>query len=93
MQVISRLVAPASELATATWVSRTALSALLGERLAYVDKDALYRTSDQLWEKRQKIESFLAGQELHTSPRNTWSSDRRAESTGKELGAVLLKFG
>jgi transposase len=63
VEAIARLVAPASELATATWVSRTALPALLHERLTYVNKDALYRTSDQLWEKRQRIESMLAGRE------------------------------
>jgi len=63
VEVISRLVAPASELSTASWVSRSALSGLLGERLAYVNKDALYRASDQLWQKRQTIESMLAGHE------------------------------
>jgi transposase len=63
VQVIARLVAPASELATAAWLSRTALAALLREGLSSLTKDALYRCSDQLWEKRQKIESMLAGKE------------------------------
>jgi transposase len=63
VQVIARLVAPASELATAAWVSRTGLAALLRERLSYVNKDALYRVSDQLWENREKIEGMLAGRE------------------------------
>jgi transposase len=63
VQVIARLVAPASELATAAWVSRTGLTALLREGLSYVNKDALYRVSDQLWEKREKIESMLTGRE------------------------------
>lgn len=63
VEVIARLVAPASELATAAWVSRTGLAALLRERLSYITKDALYRVSDQLWEKREKIEAMLAGRE------------------------------
>ncbi len=63
VQVIARLVAPASELATAAWVSRTGLAALLRERLRSVNKDALYRVSDHLWEKREKIEAMMAGRE------------------------------
>ena len=38
VQVIARLVAPASELATAAWVSRTGLAALLRDRFSYVNK-------------------------------------------------------
>jgi len=60
---LQRLVAPASELATAAWVSRSGLAALLHERLSYVNKDALYRVSDQLWEKRERIEAMLSGRE------------------------------
>jgi len=62
-EVIARLVAPASELATSAWVSRTALGLLLRDRLSYLNKDALYRVSDQLWSKREKIEAALAGSE------------------------------
>jgi transposase len=63
VEVIARLVSPASELATAAWLSRTALAELLHERLSYVNKDALYRASDSLWRNRQRIESKVAGQE------------------------------
>jgi transposase len=63
VEVVSRLVAPASELATSAWVGRTALSDLLGQKLASVNKDALYRISDRLWAQREKIESHLAGTE------------------------------
>jgi len=62
-EVIARLVAPGSELATSTWVGRTALGLLLHDRLSYLNKDALYRVSDQLWSNREKIEAALAGAE------------------------------
>jgi len=62
-EVIARLVAPGSELATSGWVSRTALGLLLRDRLSYLNKDALYRVSDQLWSKRDAIEAALAGAE------------------------------
>lgn len=62
-EVIARLVAPGSELATSAWVPRTALGLLLRDRLSYLNKDALYRTSDRLWNNRQSIEAALAGSE------------------------------
>jgi len=54
---------PGSELATSSWIARTALSDLLGEKLDYVNKDSLYRISDQLWAKREPIERALAKSE------------------------------
>jgi transposase len=63
MEVVGRLVNPRSELATSGWVGRTAFSDLIGEKLQYVNKDALYRISDGLWAKREHIESELAGAE------------------------------
>jgi transposase len=62
-EVIARLVAPGSELATSSWVGRTALGLLLHDRLSYLNKDALYRVSDQLWGERERIEAALAGSE------------------------------
>jgi len=62
-EVIARLVAPGSELATSAWVGRTALGLLLHDRLTYFNKDALYRVSDQLWGEREGIEAALAGAE------------------------------
>ena len=63
IEVVSRLVNPGSELATGAWVSRTAFADLLGEKLDYVNKDALYRVSDRLWAAREAIESRLAAGE------------------------------
>jgi transposase len=63
IEVVGRLVTPRSELATSGWVGRTALSDLIGEKLQYVNKDALYRISDRLWAKRNDIESGLAAAE------------------------------
>ena len=62
-EVIARLVAPGSELATSAWVARTALGLLLHDRLADLNKDALYRVSDRLWSQRENIEAALAGTE------------------------------
>ena len=59
LQVVGRLVSPASELATSGWVDRTAMADLLGQKLAYVNKDALYRVSDRLWSERERIEGHL----------------------------------
>jgi len=63
VEVVARLVNPGSELATSSWIARTALSDLLGEKLDYVNKDSLYRISDQLWAKREPIERALAKSE------------------------------
>ena len=63
IEVVSRLVNPGSELATGAWVSHTAFADLLGEKLDYVNKDALYRVSDRLWAAREAIESRLAAGE------------------------------
>ena len=63
IQVIGRLVFPGSELATSGWVARTAFSDLLGEGLRYVNKDALYRTSDRMWAARERIETHLGAAE------------------------------
>ena len=60
IEVVSRLVNPGSELATGAWVARTAFADLLGEKLDYVNKDALYRVSDRLWGAREAIERALA---------------------------------
>lgn len=63
IEVIGRLVEPRSELATSGWVGRTAFADLLGRDLAFVNKDALYRVSDRLWERREHIEAQLRGAE------------------------------
>jgi hypothetical protein len=63
IEVIGRLVEPRSELATSGWVGRTALADLLGRELEFVNKDALYRVSDRLWERRERIEAQLRGAE------------------------------
>ena len=63
IEVVSRLVNPGSELATGAWVSRTAFADLLGEKVDYVNKDALYRVSDRLWAAREAIEQALASRE------------------------------
>ena len=59
IEVVARLVNPGSELATSSWVGRTALSDIVGEKLGYVNKDALYRISDKLTTKREQIEREL----------------------------------
>lgn len=63
IEVIGRLVEPRSELATSGWVGRTAMADLLGRELEFVNKDALYRVSDRLWERRERIEGHLRGAE------------------------------
>ncbi len=63
LQVVGRLVSPGSEVATSGWVDRTALAELLGQRLDYVNKDALYRVSDKLWSERARIEQHLGSTE------------------------------
>ncbi len=63
IEVVGRLVQPRSELATSGWVGRTALADLLSEELEFVNKDALYRVSDRLWEARERVEAHLRGAE------------------------------
>ena len=63
VEVVARLIEPRSELATSGWVARTGLSDLLGEKLQYVNKDSLYRISDQLWRTRERIERDLGSSE------------------------------
>ena len=58
--MVSRLVNPASELSTEAWIARTAFADLLGEKLEFVNKNALYRVSDRPWAVRASIESALA---------------------------------
>jgi len=61
---ISRLVAPASELATHGWVRwRSGLSELIGSWAKGVSLSALYRSTDALYEHRQRIEELLVGEE------------------------------
>jgi transposase len=61
---VGRLVAPASELSTFAWVRhRSGLSELVGSWAKGVSLSALYRTSDALYEHRQRIEELLQGEE------------------------------
>jgi len=63
VEVVGRLVHPASELATSRWVERTALGDLLGQRPDFIGKDLLYQVSDRLWAARERIEEALAHSE------------------------------
>ncbi len=63
IQVAGRLIAPRSERGTAGWFARTALAELMPDRVPSVNKDALYRISDQLYEHRVAIETGLAARE------------------------------
>ena len=63
VQVVGRLVAPRSELATASWYGRTALNELMANNLAAVSEDQLYRVSDKLYRRREQIQSQLAQRE------------------------------
>ena len=63
IQVVGRLVAPRSERGTAAWYARTALGELMPDSVRSVNKDALYRISDQLYEHRVAIETGLAARE------------------------------
>ena len=57
--VANRLIEPLSEWALIDWSQRTALPEMLGLRLTRTGKDRLYRTGDELLEKRKKIEARL----------------------------------
>ena len=63
IQVVGRLLAPRSERGTVGWFARTALAELMPGSVASVNKDALYRISDQLYAHRVAIETGLAARE------------------------------
>jgi len=61
---VGRLVAPASELSTFGWVRhRSGLSELVGGWAKGVSLSALYRTTDALYQHREKVEELLLGEE------------------------------
>ncbi len=57
--VINRMVDPLSEWALIEWIERTALPECLNVRITKKTKDRLYKTSDELMARRQKIEEYL----------------------------------
>lgn len=60
--LIGRMVAPGSELATHAWLqNRTALGELLGYDYEGMDLQRLYRSADQLLKHREALESHLFG--------------------------------
>jgi transposase len=60
--VIGRMAAPASELATYVWLQRTtALGELIGYDYEGMDLSRLYRSADQLLKHRDALESALFG--------------------------------
>lgn len=61
--VLNRLIHPASEHATPSWVRRTALDDILGENFETLSDTTLYRTLDLLHPFRVEIESILAERE------------------------------
>lgn len=61
--VINRLIEPLSEWALIEWLERTALPECLNVRVTKTTKDRLYKTSDELLAKRQKLEEHLRGAE------------------------------
>ena len=61
--MVGRLIAPRSERGTAGWFARTALGELMPGSVARVNKDTLYRISDQLYAHRVAIENGLAARE------------------------------
>jgi transposase len=61
VMVLSRLVHPRSELATASWAPRTALADWL--QVGKLHESSLYRQLDRLHPQREKIERFLAERE------------------------------
>src|SRR5271166_946989 len=67
--VVSRLIAPASKLATAAGLSPATATSSLGEimDLGDVDEDELYRTLDWLLERQPAIEKALARKHLENS--------------------------
>ncbi len=63
VQVVGRLVAPRSELATVSWFGRTALDELMAASVGTLNEDRLYRLSDKLYQQRVPIEAQLAARE------------------------------
>lgn len=62
--IVARLVQPASERATRMWMeARSGLSELLGSRIKGWSLNALYRLTDRLYERKDRIEELLRGQE------------------------------
>jgi transposase len=61
--VINRLIEPLSEWALIEWLEHTALPECLNMRVTKTTKDRLYKTSDELLAKRQKLEEHLRGTE------------------------------
>lgn len=61
--VINRIVEPLSEWALIDWVKRTALPECLNVRITATTKDRLYKTSDELIARREKIEKYLRRKE------------------------------
>lgn len=63
MMVMNRLILPKSEHAMPDWMTRTALSDLLGVDFSKVNDDQLYRNLDRLYPTREAVESALAERE------------------------------
>ena len=61
--VINRLVEPLSEWALIDWLERTALPECLQVRVTKTTKDRLYKTSDELFKHREKLEEYLRNRE------------------------------
>ncbi|MCP4342612.1 MAG: IS1634 family transposase [Desulfobulbaceae bacterium] len=62
--IIGRMAAPASELATHGWLQATSgLGDLIGYDFEGMGLDSLYQVSDLLWKHREEIESHLYQQE------------------------------
>jgi transposase len=59
VMVTNRLLSPSSEHAMPDWAGRTALGDILGEDLAGLNDDALYRNMDRLHEGREEVERLL----------------------------------
>ena len=62
--IIGRLAAPASELATHRWLQATSgLGELMGVNFEGMGRDSLYQASDLLWKHKEAIETHLYQQE------------------------------
>ena len=61
--IISRLVAPKSELGTTKWLSGSALPELVGCDREKINKDVLYRVSDKLLANKNYIEKEISQKE------------------------------
>lgn len=62
-EVFGRLIEPMSEHATLGWIQRTAMSDLIGKEVLDIKKDALYRITDKVLGKKERIEELLARRE------------------------------